>query len=167
MHGLAHSIKFSRIVAIDLGKFNSVVCLYDPATTDHSFLTIQTTPQAMHDLLVQQAGEDPSQTLVVFETCDCGGWVYDIAAALGFAVAIANPSHEAWRWTKVKRKTDRDDALKLASMAAMRQLPTVHMPSHQQRREAAGWCDNQRAITGAAAHRSGELDPLDLPRSRV
>ena len=83
MHGLAHSIKFSRIVAIDLGKFNSVVCLYDPATTDHSFLTIQTTPQAMHDLLVQQAGEDPSQTLVVFETCDCGGWVYDIARRWG------------------------------------------------------------------------------------
>ena len=90
----------------------------------------------MHDLLVQQgAGEDPSQTLVVFETCDCGGWVYDIAAALGFVVAIANPSHEAWRWTKVKRKTDRDDALKLASMAAMRQLPTVHMPSPQQRQK--------------------------------
>ena len=135
MHGPAQFTKFTRIVAIDLGKFNSVVCLYDPATTDHSFLTIQTTPQAMHDLLVQQAGEDPSQTLVVFETCDCGGWVYDIAQALGFAVAIANPSHEAWRWTKVKRKTDRDDALKLASMAAMRQLPTVHMPSPQQRQK--------------------------------
>ena len=135
MHGLAHSINFSRIVAIDLGKFNSVVCLYDPATTQHSFLTIQTTPQTIHDLLAQHVGEDPSQTLVVFETCDCGGWVYDIAMALGFAVAIANPSHEAWRWTKVKRKTDRDDALKLASMAAMRQLPTVHMPSPQQRQK--------------------------------
>jgi transposase len=35
----------------------------------------------------------------------------------------------------VKRKTDRDDALKLASMAAMRQLPTVHMPSPQQRQK--------------------------------
>ena len=91
--------------------------------------------QTIHDLLVQHVGEDPSQTLVVFETCDCGGWVYDIAMALGFAVAVANPSHEAWRWTKVKRKTDRDDALKLASMAAMRQLPTVHMPSPQQRQK--------------------------------
>jgi len=135
MHGLAHSITFNRIVAIDLGKFNSVICLYDPATTQHSFLTVQTTPQAVHDLLTQYAGEDPSQTLVVFETCDCGGWVYDIAAAMGFTVAVANPSHEAWRWTKVKRKTDRDDALKLASMAAMRQLPTVHMPSPQQRQK--------------------------------
>jgi transposase len=135
MHGLTHSIKFNRIVAIDLGKFNSVVCLYDPATTQHSFVTIQTMPQTVHDLLVKQAGEDPSQVLVVFETCDCGGWVYDIAAALGLLVAVANPSHEAWRWTKVKRKTDRDDALKLASMAAMRQLPTVHMPTPAQRQK--------------------------------
>ena len=149
MHGPAQFTKFTRIVAIDLGKFNSVVCLYDPATTDHSFLTIQTTPQAMHDLLVQQAGEDPSQTLVVFETCDCGGWVYDIAMALGFAVAIANPSHEAWRWTKVKRKTDRDDALKLASMAAMRQLPTVHMPSPQQRQKRRLVHQRRSLVSGA------------------
>jgi transposase len=135
MHGLTDSIRFSRILAIDLGKFNSVVCLYDPATTQHSFVTIQTTPQSVHDLLAEHLGEDPSQTLVVFETCDCGGWVYDIAVALGLSVAVASPSHEAWRWTKVKRKTDRDDALKLASMAAMRQLPTVHMPTPAQRQK--------------------------------
>jgi transposase len=135
MHGLDHSITFSKILAIDLGKFNSVVCLYDPATTQHSFLTVQTTPQAVHDLLTQHAGQDPARTLVVFETCDCSGWVYDTAAAMGFAVAVANPSHEAWRWTKVKRKTDRDDAHKLASMAAMRQLPTVHMPAPAQRQK--------------------------------
>jgi transposase len=135
MHRLDHSITFSRILAIDLGKFNSVVCLYDPATATHSFVTIQTTPQAVHDLLAGHVGGDASRTLVVFETCDCGGWVYDIAVALGFIVAIANPSSEAWRWTKVKRKTDRDDALKLATMAAMRQLPTVHMPSPQQRQK--------------------------------
>lgn len=57
MHGFhqLHSTKFTKILAIDLGKFNSVVCLYDPATTQHSFVTIQTTPQAVHDLLVQHA----------------------------------------------------------------------------------------------------------------
>jgi len=135
MHGLTHSINFNRILAIDLGKFNSVVCLYDPASTQHSFVTVQTTPQAMQDLLVQHGSADPAQTLVAFETCDCGGWVYDLASALGFTVAVANPSSEAWRWTKVKRKTDRDDAHKLASLAAMRQLPTVHMPSPQQRQK--------------------------------
>ena len=138
MHGTAivnHSIKWTRIVALDLGKFNSVACCYDAATQQHAFTTIQTTPQHVHDLLAKQlAGErDPARVLVVFETCDVGGWIYDIAVALGLSVRIANPTSEAWRWTKVKRKTDRDDALKLLKMVLLDQLPTVHMPSPQQR----------------------------------
>jgi len=135
MHGPEYSNTFNRILALDLGKFNSVCCLYDPRSAQHRFISLPTSPQAVHDLLVEQAGEDPAATLVVFETCDCCGWVHDLATGLGFAVAVANPSHEAWRWTRVKRKTDRDDALKLAQMAAMRQLPTVHMPDPRQRQK--------------------------------
>jgi transposase len=48
-------------------------------------------------------------------------------------VKVANCCHEAWKWNKVKRKTDRDDALKLAKMALLDQLPTVHMPSSAMR----------------------------------
>jgi transposase len=151
MHGpqisVRYSTQFDRIIAIDLGKFNSVACIYDPATTLHSFVTVNTTPQMIHDLLSEHTGKDPSQVLVVFETCDCGGWVYDIASALGFAIAVANPCSEAWRWTKVKRKTDRDDALKLAQMAAMRQLPTVHMPSPAQRQKRR-MIHQRRALVG-------------------
>ncbi len=87
----------------------------------------------MHDRLAEHATADPKRTLVVFETCESAGWVHDVASGLGLSVAVANPSNEAWRWTKVKRKTDRDDALKLAKMASMNQLPTVHMPGPQQR----------------------------------
>jgi transposase len=133
MHGLSHSINFSRILAIDLGKFNSVACIYDPHTHEHSFASVQTTPAMIHELLVRHQTEDPADTLVVIETCDVSGWVHDIAVALQMQVAIANPSHEAWRWTRVKRKTDKDDALKLAKLALLRQLPVVHMPSPQQR----------------------------------
>jgi transposase len=133
MHGPTDSTNFTRVLALDLGKFNSVACLYPRGGGQHQFTTLRTTPQDVHDLLVQHADGDPSKTLVVFETCDCAGWVYDMAVSLGFAVAVANPAHEAWRWTRVKRKTDKDDALKLARMAAMNQLPTVHMPDPQQR----------------------------------
>jgi transposase len=135
MHGLDHSTKFSRILAIDLGKFNSVVCDYDRASHHHTFETVQTIPTAMHDLLVRcvPADADRASTLVVFETCDCSGWVYDLAITLGFAVAVANPADEAWKWKRVKRKTDRDDALKMARMAARDELPTVHMPDPAQR----------------------------------
>src|SRR5205814_3233469 len=88
---------------------------------------------AIHDLLVARQTDDPADTLLVIETCDVAGWVHDLAAALGMRVAVANPAHEAWRWTRVKRKTDKDDALKLAKLTVLGQLPTAHMPSPQQR----------------------------------
>jgi transposase len=137
MHGPqsspSYSNTFTRIFALDLGKFNSVACIYERATHEHRFASVQTTPQRIHDLLVEHQTSDPADTLVVMETCDVSGWVHDIATALGMSVAIANPSHEAWRWTRVKRKTDKDDALKLAKLTLLGQLPTVHMPSPQQR----------------------------------
>ena len=122
MHG---TFTYRHILAIDLGKFNSVACNYDPATHVHRFTSVQTIPAAIHDYLTANAGEDPADTLVVIETCDVCGWVHDIATALGMAVAVANVANDAWRWKKVKRKTDKDDALKLATMALLRQLPTV------------------------------------------
>jgi transposase len=140
MHGpldlRSHSTAFTRILALDLGKFNSVLCVYDPLTHDHHFVATQTTPQRIHDLLVTHQADDPAgagATLLVIETCDVAGWVHDLAVALGMSVAVANPAHEAWRWTRVKRKTDKDDALKLAKLAVLGQLPAAHMPSPQQR----------------------------------
>ena len=46
---------------------------------------------------------------------------------------VANPTHDAWRWRNVKRKTDRLDALKLAHLSAARQLPLVHLPQRSVR----------------------------------
>lgn len=144
MHGtLQNSLTLSQqslprcrhILALDLGKFNSVLCRFDPATAAHSFVTLATDRQSLTDALSEVGVEDRSCTLVVFETCEISGWVYDLVAPMGFAIAVANPATEAWRWTKVKRKTDRDDALKLAKLASMNQLPTVHMPSAQQRQK--------------------------------
>ena len=113
-----------NILALDLGKFKSVACMYDTDGVTIEFTTVDTKPQAIHDLLVENA---PNR--VVFETCGIAGWVHDLATALELDIQVANPSHEAWRWNKVKRKTDKDDALKLAKMSAMNELPTVWMPS--------------------------------------
>ena len=124
------------IIALDLGKFKSVACIIDDTRTRrHRFDTLDTTPQRLHDLFVADAGEDPARTLVVVEACDAAGWVYDLATSLGLNVAVANCCHEAWKWKKVKRKTDRDDALKLAKMALNDELPTVHMPSPPKRQK--------------------------------
>jgi len=135
MHGPAHPTTFARLLALDLGKFTSVLCVYDPLAPDaHRFVTgVRTTPQSLHDLLAAHATDDPAATLLVIETCDVAGWVFDLATALGLTVLVANPAHEAWRWTRVKRKTDKDDALKLARLAALGQLPLAHMPPPAQR----------------------------------
>jgi transposase len=53
------------------------------------------------------------------------GWISDLCRRLGIPCLIANPNNEAWRWRNVKRKTDRDDALKLARLAAGDELPVV------------------------------------------
>jgi transposase len=69
----------------------------------------------------------------VLEVCNIAGWVVDIARALGIKTETANTTHDAWRWKNVKKKNDREDALKLAKLSAMNQLPTVHIPSKQVR----------------------------------
>lgn len=112
-----------NLLAIDLGKFKSVACLYRD-DEDTTFRTIETRPQAIHDLLV-----DWEPDRLIIEVGTISGWVHDVATALGIEVQVANPNTEGWRWRRVKRKTDRDDALKLARLSAAGQLPTVWMPT--------------------------------------
>jgi transposase len=119
----ATTIQAPKILAIDLGKFKSVACVYEPVGDAHRFETIVTSPASVHDLLVETV-----PTRVVIEACSIAGWVSDIARTLGIELEVANANSEPWKWQRVKRKTDRDDALKLAKLSAMKQLPTVHMP---------------------------------------
>ena len=125
-----------NILAMDLGKNKTVLCEYDSETAEHKFGKVKTSPQQIHDLLVKKAPDK-----IVFEICSAAGWIYDIAEALGLEIEVANPSHQGWRWKKVKRKTDRDDALKLAQLSAMKQLPMVHIPDKavRQKRSLIGY----------------------------
>jgi len=118
----------SRILAIDLGKFKSVTCLLDRATNETEFWTMSTD---RHYLLTVLKNYRPD--LVVIESCGLAGWVHDLGTAEGYEVLVCNPNQEAWKWKHVKRKTDRDDALKLAKLAALDQLVPVYIPCLQQR----------------------------------
>jgi len=73
----------------------------------------------------------------VIETCDAAGWVHDLACAIaGVTVTVVHTQgDERWKWRKVKRKTDRDDALKLARLARLGELPqpSVHVPAPRRR----------------------------------
>ena len=44
----------TAILAIDLGKFNSVLCWYEPATKATEFRTIKTTPELLRKELTRQ-----------------------------------------------------------------------------------------------------------------
>ena len=121
-----------NILAMDLGKNNTVICKYDSETGEHKFIKVKTTPQKIHDMLVENAPDR-----VVFEIGALTGWVYDIAAALKIDAQVANTSHQAWRWKNIKKKNDRTDALKLAQLSAMNQLSLVHIPKPQIRQKRA------------------------------
>lgn len=111
------------ILALDLGKYNTVFCDYNSVNGEHEFGKIKTTPEAVHDLIV---ATNPRK--IVLEVCNIAGWIVDIARALDKETETANTTHDAWRWKNVKRKNDRDDALKLAKLSAMEQIPKVHIP---------------------------------------
>ena len=108
------------ILALDLGKSKSAGCILNTTDNTHRFVTVPTTPRAIHDLLVKKA---PGR--VVIEVGTPAGWVHDVAAALAIEVQVANPNHEGWRWRNVKRKSDRLDALKLAQYLRSGDLTAV------------------------------------------
>jgi transposase len=113
----------TTILAIDLGKFNSVFCWYDPDARTPAFRTAPTTPDDVRrELTRQPVGQ------VVFEACSQAGWVHDLCEELHLLATVAGTTGAAWQWKHVKRKTDRDDALKLARLAAVEQLESVPVP---------------------------------------
>jgi transposase len=46
---------------------------------------------------------------------------------------VVSATGEAWKWQRVKRKTGRDDALKLARLSLLDQLAPVHVPEPSRR----------------------------------
>jgi transposase len=124
------------IIAIDLGRYKSVACVYTPATRAHTFRTVDTTPDQLTQVLAQHPG-----AVVVIEACSNAGWVHDRAVAAGHVVRVANTTGEAWKFTRLKRKTDHDDAKRLAELEAIGQLPTITLPdpSTRQRRLLIGF----------------------------
>jgi len=112
-----------RILAIDLGKFKSVTCMLDTNSGEIRFQRIGSDRWFLRTVF-----EVERPDVVVFEACSMAGWVYDLCSECGLPAKVANTSAEAWKFKHLKRKTDRDDAERLARLEAMGELPTVRMP---------------------------------------
>jgi transposase len=113
----------STILAIDLGKFNSVFCWFDPDARAETFRTVNTTPDDLRRELLRRP-----VARVVFEACSQAGWVHDLCEELKLPAVVASTTGAAWQWKHLKRKTDRDDARKLARLAAVGEVEGVPVP---------------------------------------
>src|SRR4051812_40979467 len=112
------------ILAIDLGKYKCVACLYDRATAAAEFRTLDTSVAEVERLVRRTR-----PAVVVIEACSLAGWVHDLCGRLGVPCRVANTGAEAWKYKHAKRKTDRDDALRLAQLYALGQFPEVVVPA--------------------------------------
>jgi transposase len=136
----------TTILAIDLGKYKCVACAYDRATAAAEFRTV-TTSRAELERLVRAA----RPAVVVIEACTPAGWVSDLCGELGVPCKVANTAAEAWKYKHAKRKTDRDDALRLAHLEALGQLPTVAVPDKKVREWRALIAHRQALVTQRVA----------------
>jgi len=116
------------ILAIDLGKYKCVACAYRRDTAATDFRSVSTSRAEVQRLI---RAADPA--VVVIEACSLAGWVHDLCGELGVPCRVANTASEAWRYKHAKRKTDRDDALRLAQLEALGQLPEVVIPEKRVR----------------------------------
>jgi transposase len=119
------------ILAIDLGKYKSTACVYRSAQQVH-FHSIPTSRLELSRLLARHR-----PAVVLIEACLLAGWVHDLCVELGVKCLVANPASEAWKFTHTKRKTDKDDAKRLAELYVLGQLPTVTVPSRATRQRRA------------------------------
>jgi transposase len=118
----------STILAIDLGKYKSVACVHDSDSGEIRFTTFDATRAELQRL---HAKEQPG--VVIIEACLLAGWVHDLCGQLGVRCLVANTASEAWKFKHLKRKTDKDDALRLAQLYLLGRLPTVTLPPSRMR----------------------------------
>src|SRR5262249_6043161 len=75
----------STILAIDLGKFNSVMCWSEPGSRAETFRTVATTPDNLRRELLRRP-----VARVVFEACSQAGWVHDLCEELKLPALVAS-----------------------------------------------------------------------------
>jgi transposase len=124
------------ILAIDLGKSKSAACVFNTSSGEYRQETIVSTPGAVKELIGRTR---PAR--VVIEIGGQAGWVCDACRELNVEVRVANTMGGAWKWKNTRRKSDREDALKLARLSAMGAVETVWVPEPRVRawRELIGY----------------------------
>jgi transposase len=119
------------ILAIDLGKYKSVACLYRSAD-DQRFTSFATSRDELARLIDRHR-----PAVVLIEACLLAGWVRDLCVQVGVPCRVANTATEAWKFKHLQRKTDRDDARRLAEVYVLGKFPEVALPAKEVRERRA------------------------------
>ena len=131
-----------NIIAIDLGKFNSMACFFDSETKKTRTELVKSERGYLMTLLKNHPCD-----LVVMEACCASGWVHDLCQELNLPTLVCSTHEDAWRWRNVKRKTDKDDAIKLARLAWCNELKPTYVPAIEMR-EYRGIVKHRRKLVG-------------------
>jgi transposase len=129
------------ILAIDLGKYKCVACLYCLAD-DPRFTTFPTSRAEFGRLIDRHR-----PAVILIEACLLAGWVRDLCVEKGVECLVANTSSEAWKFKHLKRKTDKDDALRLAEVYVLGKFPAVNIPAKEVR-EKRGLIETRQKLVG-------------------
>jgi transposase len=129
------------ILALDLGKYKSVACVYR-AADDLRFTTVTTSRAELGRL-----SERHRPTVVLIEACLLAGWVRDLCVEHGVPCLVANTTSEAWKFKHLQRKTDKDDALRLAEVYRLGKFPQVALPEKEVR-EQRGLIEHRQKLVG-------------------
>ena len=80
-----------KILAIDLGKFNSMCCFFETKTQKYRFQTVATTRDYLTTVF-----KNHEIDLVVMEACGPSGWISDLCQELGLKTLVCSTNEAAW-----------------------------------------------------------------------
>ena len=86
------------ILSMDLGKLNTVCCLYDTKTRKHRFETIGTKRSHVDSILDNPLGTfgEIHLDLIVMEACGPSDWISDAYRTRGIKTIVCSTTDKAW-----------------------------------------------------------------------
>ena len=79
-----------KILALDLGKFNTMCCFFDTKTRKYSFLNAPTERNYLNTLF-----KNHKVDCVVMEACGPSGWINDLANSHGLKTLVCSTNEDA------------------------------------------------------------------------
>ena len=113
-----------KFVGLDIGKSQIFVCILNAQGKVVNEFKVRNDGAALFDRL-----RGLSKPIAVCYEASCGyGHLYDRLTRIARRILVAHPGHLRLIF-KSKRKNDRVDAKKLATLLFLDQVPTIHVPS--------------------------------------